>query len=177
MKNLVKMNTTAKCYDCEINGFFMYTPQGADYYTCPCCTAYDFVHSAYTTSDMTKYFENDTISLTSGNNDSIYEKYMFCSSCKIIFDIGCCHAENGCTSSCYNGHLIGKYKYKDEIYIGMPQFDTVDEWYNELNNIKILEWICPNNGLHCTKGFYPKIKFPKKYGVCFIMEKIIYSNT
>lgn len=25
MKNLVKLNTTAECYDCKINGFFMYS--------------------------------------------------------------------------------------------------------------------------------------------------------
>ncbi len=169
MKNLVKMNTTANCYACKISGFFMYTPDGADYYTCPCCTEDDFVNTTYnsrSTSDMIKYFENDTISLISGDNDSIYEKYKFCSSCKIIYDTGCIHAENGCTSSCYNGHFIGKYKYRDEIYIGMPQFETVDEWYNELKNIEILEWICPNNGIHCTKGAYPKIKFPKYYREC-----------
>jgi hypothetical protein len=159
MKNLVKMNTTAKCYDCEISGFFMYTPQGADYYTCPCCTEYDFVNTC-DEELFKKYFDRDN------RGSSIYEKYKFCSSCKIIYDIGCRHAENGCTSSCYNGHFIGKYKYRDEIYIGMPQFETVDEWYNELKNIEILEWICPNNGIHCTKGYYPKIKFPKYYSEC-----------
>jgi hypothetical protein len=113
------------------------------------------------------------------NNNELYKKYFFCSKCRIIFDRGCIHACNNKTNriliesemetlntDCHNGHLIGKWKYNNEIYIGMPQFDTIEEWYNELKNIEVLEWICPNNGIHCTKGFYSKDNYPKYYSQC-----------
>ena len=37
----------------------------------------------------------------------------------------------------------------------MPQFDIVDEWYNELKNIAILKWICINCNKRCAKSSYP----------------------
>ncbi len=50
-----------------------------------------------------------------------------------------------------------------------PQFDSADEWIE--NNYKILEWCCPNNGLHCYKGYYPKQKYPQYYNTCYLNKK------
>ncbi len=227
MKNIVSFDNDVQCYSCKLNGFFCYTPQGADYYTCPLCRNYDFKNGSYIfDKDLyDKYFDNkdlyDKNSINDNENNtcddentivddennteddentivddentteddentteddennteddenntedeeiSINDIPNFCDSCKIIFKVGCIHACNGCTDDCFNGHLVGKWKYKGEEYIGMPQFDTIDEWLNEINNIDIIEWICPNNGLHCTKGSYPKATYPEEYTIC-----------
>jgi hypothetical protein len=134
-----------------LNGFFCYTPQGADYNTCPLCG---------TSSDECKLNYDDYPSFSDGGD--------VCDKCKIIYDVGCTHACNGCTDDCYNGHLVGKWKHipSNQIYTGMPQFDSTEECKVELHNIIILEWICPNNGMHCTKGFYPKSNNPQYYHTC-----------
>jgi len=162
MKNLIKLNTLAKCYSCNKNMFVCYTPNGADYKTCPLCTRGDFYNLCNEEEDK-KYFEKYV-----NDNDNIYTQYNFCKFCKIIFKLGCIHAQEGCTESCYNAHLISKYKYKDETYDGMPQFDSVDEWYNELNNIIILNWICINNSLKCNKASYPYSENNKEYYRCYL---------
>lgn len=85
-----------------------------------------------------------------------------------MFQFGCTHACNGCTDDTYNGHLIGKWKYKENEYIGMPQFESIDEWSNEINNIEIIDWVCPNNGLICKTPVYPIITHPEQYSSCDI---------
>lgn len=162
MKNIVSFNNNVKCNSCDENGFFCYTPSAADYNTCPICSNYDFVRGGYMFGNALyiKYFGDDI------DLDKVYENYNFCGSCRILFSVGCIHACNGCTNDCYNGHLVSKWKYKGEEYTGMPQFDSIDEWYSEIKNIEILEWKCPNDGLHCTKGSYPKVKYPQYYGYC-----------
>ena len=163
MKNLIQLTTKAKCDSCSISGFFCYTPNSADYKTCPCCTEGDFINYDYVTELYKQYFTKEDES-----KDNVLYDYSFCKNCRIIFDVGCTHTENGSTNNCYNGHFIGKWKYKDEVYVGMPQFDSIDEWFNEYKNIEILEWICINgvNTKHCTKGYYPKNEYPQYYNNC-----------
>jgi hypothetical protein len=60
IKNLIEVfSNKVSCYSCNKYGFFLETPCGADYYTCPCCGNYDFVHSKYNTEIYRKYFLND----------------------------------------------------------------------------------------------------------------------
>ena len=168
-KNIDEFTGEAKCYECKINGLYCYTPQGADYYTCPLCENHDFFHGSFENKLWNKYFGDDIY-------DKIYKIYgenLFCSNCKIIFSIGCVHGCNGCTDDCYNGHFIGKYKHNNIEYIGMPCFDSIDEWYNEIKNIEILEWICPNNNsLFCDKAYYPKTKYSQYYKKCELQQNI-----
>lgn len=146
MKNICEFTGEAICYECKINGFYCYTPQGADYYTCSLCENHDFFLGS-------EIFEK-----------KLWNKY---------FDVGCVHGCNGCTDNCYNGHFIGKYKYNDIEYIGMPYFDSIDEWYNEIKNIEILEWICPNNiNLFCNKAYYPQTKYSHDYKKCELQKNI-----
>lgn len=151
MKNIVSFSNNVRCYSCGKNGFFAYTPDGADFHSCPLC-------------ENKNWYEPDKSSLDDFD-------YYYCEHCRIIFNTGCKHAANGCTSDCYNGHLIGKWEYKGITYVGMPQFDSVDEFLNELPYINILEWICPNNGWHCDGGYYPKSKYPQYYKNCYLSEK------
>lgn len=175
MKNLIEINNIVTCYSCNQNGFFCYTPDGADYNTCPLCTNYDYVNSTYMFDKPLhdKYFlEHDDNDISGINayfpvsDEQQNECFNYCGSCKIVFIVGCRHACNGCTSCCYNGHLIGKWSYKGEQYIGMPQFDSIDELVNEGKHITIIEWFCPNNGLHCSGGSYPKSTNPQYYSKC-----------
>ena len=151
MKKIIQINSLVNCDSCDLNGFFCYTPQGADFNTCPLCG--DFSYNCGLDWDKYRLLNDEK----NGGN--------VCAECKIIYEVGCRHACNGC---CFNGHLVGKWKHipSDQIYTGMPQFDDMEECAAELNNIEILEWICPNNGLHCTKGSYPKETHPQYYSQC-----------
>lgn len=175
MKNIILLTKKTMCHECKLNGFYCYTPRGADYYTCPLCKNNDFFNGIAEYDEFyylhKKYFNNyDNIDKI----DEIYQKNLFCSNCKIIFDIGCVHGCNGCTDDCYNGHFIGRYKYNSIEYIGMPCFDSIEEWYNEIKNIEILEWICPNdNTLFCCKATYPINTHPKSYNKCKLQRNII----
>ena len=55
------------------------------------------------------------------NNDSDLRNILYCDNCRILFETGCIHAENGCTSSIFNGHLVGKWRDRltYQVYIGM----------------------------------------------------------
>ena len=152
MKNLIETTTNALCKQCRLSGFFCTTPNGGDNVTCPCC------------NKCISEDENEDIDYC----DDDIRNYIFCKKCRIIFEVGCTHAEEGCTDNDYNVHLIGKWQdlSDNKIYIGMPQFDSVEEWKETAHLIKILEWICPNNGAHCTGGFYPKSSHPEYYEKC-----------
>lgn len=138
---LADLFTRIKCFKCNTNGFYCETPQGADYNTCPLCGHHDFYQGSYI---YNKKLHEKYFGLNIDDNEEDYLKYSFCEKCKIIFDVGCVHGSNGCTDNVYNGHFISKYKYNNVEYIGMPQFDSIDEWFNEMPKIEILKWCCPN---------------------------------
>jgi hypothetical protein len=203
MKNITldKLNNNVKCYYCKKNGFFCYTPEGADFYTCLICgkNAYDesvsYVYSCIYTYDQLDHFTSlIDLSLSEQTSDVLKKlspglltelikgkKYNilhdnlsnsnyhhYCENCKIVFEIGCTHGCNGCTSDVYNGHIVGKWKYGKEIYVGMPQFDCLNDYLDNISNIEILKWVCPNNGKisSCSASHYPKLKYPKYYSLC-----------
>lgn len=119
-----------KCVRCSKLGCFSTTPFGADYNTCPVC-------NYMTDAD----FESDLC---------------WCSNCYIVYDLGCKHANNGCTDDVYNAHLITLYKdiRSGVQYSGVPIFKTKEELYN-LKYVQVLEFICPNEGKICEKTSNP----------------------
>jgi len=162
MKNVTQFNTKQYCYNCKKDGFYCYTPCGADYRTCPLCdSSDDFLGES---EEHQKRFEDLLNNYNS--DDDIRTDNLFCTRCRIMYKLGCTHAANGCTDDTYSGHFIGKYEYNGNLYIGMPQFDSIDEWFDHANEIKILEWICPNNGIVCTKAYYPIEKHHDQYSIC-----------
>ena len=181
MKNLVQVNTLVKCSRCNnMSGFFVTTPGGADYTCCPLCESYDFLsstpeinekHGFVTRSQEIVKFIDNSEEIENDENNKFHLK--FCRECRIIFDIGCMHGCNGCTSDVYNAHFIRKWKYRGEEYIGMPQFDDIEEWFQEVNNIEILEMCCPNRGIICDRPGYSKDKYPQYYPDC---EKMLKKN-
>ena len=150
MRNIIYVKEFSKCYDCNMKGFFVYTPQGADYYTCPCCGKCDFLNY-YCDNNKYDFLYNDDEYANDMRNS-----YIYCGSCKIIFELGCMHYSGGCTDNVYNSHFIKKWKNKitDENYEGMPQFDDAIDWFDNVNNIEVLEMYCPHNGNKCKNTIY-----------------------
>jgi hypothetical protein len=158
MKNITQANTMVKCYNCNMNGFFCYTPNGADFDTCPFCGQNDYLYAG----------DHDNFEEISNILKKCKIGFSFCSSCRILYHTGCTHAVNGCTDDTYNAHVIKLWKYNGTIYEGMPQFASIDEWLKQIQKIEVLEMICLNNGNHCEKGRYPKSEYPDDYDVCYI---------
>ena len=77
----------------------------------------------------------------------MYDDVSFCSECRILYTPGCNHLDilSNRDVHLHNAHFIRKWKYKDNVYIGMPQFDSLDEWFSEVKKIEILEWVCINS--------------------------------
>lgn len=165
MKNITCVNGLQCCVYCELKGFFCYTPEGADFGTCPCCGKYDFVNASVNYTKTSKYdflyedeFENDMRNL-----------YKYCEFCKIIFKLGCRHCIVGCTSDVFNCHFIKRWKHKvtNIEYEGMPQFDDSNDWFENVNNVEVLEMYCPHKGDKCKNSSYPV-----KYNCDLIRQKI-----
>jgi hypothetical protein len=75
-----------------------------------------------------------------------YQDFSFCKDCGIIFDEwGCSHF-----GETYNAHLIKEYEYEGEVYTGMPLFESVEEWKDKRDEIKVLKWYCPNTNCKCS---------------------------
>jgi len=153
MKNIIEFNHNGiRCTGCNISGFFNWTPNGGDYITCPLCNS----GSQYIEMDNPEYEPN--------------HDFDYCTKCNILYCIGCVHSVAGCSDNTFNGHLIGKWKYDGNVYVGMPCFDNLDEYLEKYKNIEILEEICPNNGIQCENSFYSKDEFPEYYDNCVLKK-------
>jgi hypothetical protein len=175
MKNITQLNSNTYCFRCNSNGFYIKTPNGGDYITCPSCSGHDFWSGIFYGNNQNKADYDKHINQRLEDYDKIEDnaehfpnshEYLYCYNCRIIYDYGCTHSEEGCTSSIYNGHVVGKWKYKDEIYIGMPQFDTFEEYISEINNIEILEMVCLRSKGDCENAHYKSDKYPEYYHKC-----------
>ena len=165
MKNITSVASGVSCTLCGLNGYITQSPNGGDYITCPLCAYGQYGSSP----EDDKRYKMDNIDYM---DDDDLRNQAYCDKCRIIFDMGCDHAENGCSAGYSNGHMIGKWKYKtkEEIYIGMPQFNDLADWYNHVNDIEILGWVCPNNGIHCPKAGYPESRCPQYYSKCDLQK-------
>ena len=164
MKNITSVASGVSCSLCKLNGYICFTPNGGDYTTCPLCNYGEYGSSPTEENYDTGDFIDDDNDL----RNRLY--YLYCDNCRVLFQTGCKHAENGCSASYFNGHMVGKWKYKGVIYIGMPQFDDVHDWYNNVNDIEILEWVCPNKGVHCDRAGYPESSCPQYYDKCDLQK-------
>lgn len=133
------MNTKAKCYKCNKSGYFCTTPNGGNDVTCPLCTYH---------GELNYCLEND---------DDDY-RIEYCEYCKIIFQLGDIHANNGCTSDVIHALLVTKYEINDVIYDSMPKFESFENMQDLIENKKIkLEWSnfsAPENDI-CERSYYP----------------------
>lgn len=151
MKNLISFNNLNKCMNCNKNGFFCYTPDGGNKITCPLCNNIDMKQA---NKDI-KLKNDEKVDLSKFDDNSLLQENI-CQQCLIIYFTGCVHSVNGGTDDCYNVHLISEWKDKttNEVYIGTPKFDDIDDWYNNCDNIEIIKKVCPNYGWKCEKTIY-----------------------
>jgi hypothetical protein len=167
VKNITNVSGMQKCHYCDLKGFFVYTPSGADYITCPCCGDNDFVNT--TNDDKYDFNEFKNGEPIAAAAEDLRSNMNYCEKCGIMFGVGCVHAENGCTSNVYNSHLIQSWKNKltEEVYEqGMPQFENVDDWFDNANNVEIIKMFCPHKADNCKKAYYKKEDHPKYYIKC-----------
>ena len=150
MKNKMCVNELQECNRCKLKGFFCYTPFGADFETCPCCGKNDFLNKSVNYKKLPTKYDF----LYEYENDMRYS-YKYCNFCKIIFEVGCMHCVVGCTDNVYNCHFIKKWKDKitNVEYYGMPCFDDENDWFDNVNNVDVLEMYCPHNGYTCNMSY------------------------
>jgi hypothetical protein len=63
----------------------------------------------------------------------------YCSSCKILYRVGCCIGEDACQTE-----MIINFIYKGKIYHGSPIFNSVDQIITDISDYG-LTWICTCN--------------------------------
>lgn len=153
MKNILCVKELSKCDSCHMKGFFCFTPVGADFHTCPCCGKYDFLNDTTCfTRIPTKYdFLGDP-----QYDEDMRNTFRYCDNCKILFNLGCMHYAGGCTDNVYNCHFIQKWKNKstNETHEGMPQFEDTEDWFNNVNNVDVLQMYCPHKSNICKSTRY-----------------------
>lgn len=156
MKNSTDLYSLSQCVYCNLKGFFCYI--GNNYTTqCPSCKSHDYVHSIENENTLyLREIENDSSKKTTKDTD-MRVKYSYCKSCKIMFDIGCIHYKHVKTPTIdtnynvYNGHFIKKWidKVTNEPYEGMPLFEDEQDWFENANNVEVIEMYCPHKGSLC----------------------------
>ena len=102
-------------------------------------------------------------------NDPPY--YLYCSSCKTIYNHGCDYTDQNKYGHVFNAHLVGKYMFNGDTYIGMPYYENVDEWIEMSPKVTILEWVCPNEGKVDPKATYTEEE-RKEYCSCRLPKSI-----
>lgn len=149
----------AKCFNCKDMVYAVETPSGGDYYTCPICRAgCECCFSHYKTA---KDLQEKRDIIYSDDYDG--DEYHYCKYCRIIFDIYCTHAVNGCTDDVYFAQLVKSYTYEGKTYEGMIEFDSYRECLEKIPLIKI-EWICMCSSIKKEDTSCPKASYPKKIG-------------
>ena len=126
MKNIPFPEGGYNCPDCNLNIYALLTLNGMDFTTCPICN------------------------YTNINNPDSLGGFYFCEQCHIIYDGGCVHSySDKMKDSIFYGRLIESYTFLDEYYIGMPQFESIEECQRLLADLS-LNWKCMCN-LACQK--------------------------
>lgn len=151
MRNITNVPSMQSCTCCNQQGFFCYTPDGADYITCPCCGLSDDEH---------RHWDDD---YEEGHD---LEEFHYCKQCKIMFKVACIHRMLGCTSSVYNCHFVKRWKNKitGEEFFGMPEFNDFNDLKENEKNVEILELICPHNGAVCPESKNGSPRYQSYYG-------------
>lgn len=137
------------------NGYYVETPSGGDYTTCPVCTKSCCCRDPPGTNELCKHQHFD--------NTKYEGAIHYCRSCKILFSWGCTHACMGCTDDIYYGMLISSFTYKGTKYTGQPVIpnDFFNDFLVELTDVEF-KCTCFLNGCEVF-GYYPPDKYPQYY--------------
>ncbi len=116
MKDIIEFQNN-KCWSCDRIGFFITTPSGADYTTCPICKG-DIDYMLYDKDNKgDPYHKNKVLDeLLDKENNNLSMKFpdQYCNNCGILYGFSHTHAENGCTDDIYHSLLITKYEIIEE---------------------------------------------------------------
>lgn len=164
MKTIENLKSVQCCKSCGIDGFFCshYDYDGDDdsydvleHVTCPCCGKMDHVNQNGISDNKYYFLDEEQIDKNKRKFDTDMRKlYKYCDTCNIIFDLGCIHYySSDKRPKQYNCHFIKKWKDKTTqvVYEGMPQFNDANDWFDNVNNVVVLEWFCPHQGQRCKK--------------------------
>lgn len=128
----------SKCYSCKTRAYLF----NRSLEICPCC--------------------NITEVKPSDDEEDYIEEY-YCKKCKIVFRIGCMHANNGCDYLTYYAvFIIGFTLYGKQYLHQMPIFENRENYIQKMNlwqdNFKPI-WICTkNNKFNCPDCSESKCK-------------------
>lgn len=162
MRNLLEVNTSVKCSWCDQLGFFIATSPSdkGGCRHCPLCGEGDFENRTIAqnqATDPTTWTKEqhlaDQISRRSSSQG--LAGLWYCEGCRIPFGNACCHGRHSRLDGVGNAHLIGRWKYQGEEHVGLPQFDSVEEWCQKADQVEVLEWRCPNQGRCCSRSEIP----------------------
>ena len=150
MKNTQELNKISSCYECKLKGFFCKINEQYDILRCPCCDSSDFLNYYYC-FDM-EYNDKYKFLFDEDYEDDMRVKYYYCNYCNIIYKQGCLHKEEY-LDHILNCHFIKRWRNKSNNieYFGMPQFENIDDWFNNVNDVEVLELYCPHKGAICSK--------------------------
>lgn len=151
MRNIKHLTKIEYCILCGLKGFFGESSMGRCGESCPCCNRRHFFD--WNESDYYKY------QMDIEDECDMRNKYLYCSPCGIIFQLGCLHFSNSPyhrEDEVKNAHFIKKWRYagKDKVYNGMPQFNNPEDWFNNVTQVEVLEMDCPNQNAQCLKTHY-----------------------
>ncbi len=150
-----------KCFSCNVSGFFVEYPNGADYTACPNCN--NDVHHQFYDKINRNYNELNELS------NIIGDSFNYCKNCNIIFSSSHTHYNGGCTDVVDNTLFITRYMIDDKIYENIPVFDNYDECKKifKSKKFKILDLSCTcNNNLYCNRPHYYEFKIIKEIKDC-----------
>ena len=140
------MNTKSFCNNCK-SGFIGEMDFENYCFCCPICTEPDWFYMNDGKEIYHKNFEK--YSYTVDNYKTLgHPNLKYCGECKIVFD---CEEEHSLNYNYFNGKFISKWKYQDNIYYGMPQFDTDEEYFEKIKDIEIIEMVFPNKNKKCIE--------------------------
>lgn len=147
------LSASMGCAECKQRGFFIYSPNQAQFTTCPSCGVCDYLHVLLSCIDHTHptavwYTE----AIASGSSD-VRLTWSFCSRCSILFKPGCIHFQQTMENSIFNSHFVARWKWKagTEEFSGMPVFDNPEEWWDKAGEIEVLAEHCSHHGAICSK--------------------------
>ena len=127
------------CDRCNIKMFAGSTPNGADCVSCPLCDDVFYIGEDELDIDIDSYF---------------------CKKCGILFNLGCIHALNGCTSDIYHAELVHSYQIDGIETIGMPVFDSLEELTKLFPNMSLkFVCTCTDETRRCPEGSYDYNKY------------------
>ncbi len=149
IRDIITLLNNCRCWSCHTYGFFIETPDGGEYTTCPFCGD-----------------EADVIN----EEDKYDDQILICKKCCIPFDFGCVHAIGGCTDNTSNAHVPSKWIYDGQTYVGAPQLEF-EECATQWAKITVLEWACLNSGKQCMDCAYPPYRSPEYYRKCDLVKK------